>query len=187
MEINHYGDTILGAVVVEDVVEGRMLCLTAHTESEDFGSLSDLPGARLPRSTTEAAASRYIVAFAQDNRKTPFYRDNPSFEFALRYGFDQAANAPFDPGLVYLTHPGNQDAMTIPSGSKVLLFGEGVYTVTSGNYIYSSEMEVPGSSLTVENTAGANRGKLKYSTSNVVAEVVHFDGDDSSLTFKILH
>lgn len=187
MEINHYGDTILGAVVVEDVVEGRMLCLTAHTESEDFGSLEDLPGARLPRSTTEASQARYIVAFAQDNRPTPFYQTNPSFDYALRYGFDQSANAPFNPGYVYLTHPGNQDSMTIYAGSKVLLFGEGIYTVTSGNYIYSAAIEVPGSSLTVENTAGADRGKLKYSTSNVVAEVVHFDGDDSSLTFKILH
>ncbi len=44
MEINHYGDTILGVVATEDIVEGRMVLLTNHSYSEDFGSMEELPG-----------------------------------------------------------------------------------------------------------------------------------------------
>ncbi len=108
----------------------------------------------------------------------------------MRYGFDQTANAPFSPTLVYITHPGQQEGLTIYAGTACVAFGEGIYTVPSGAYIYSAEVEIPGMSLTAAdaNTDGAaSAGKLRYSTSNVVAEVYHFDSDTSKLTFKILH
>jgi hypothetical protein len=189
MEINHYGDTILGAVATEDIVEGRLVLLTNHTESRNYGSLEDLPGAKLPDTTTEAAQARYIVTFEQDNRSTPIYVSNPTFDDALRYGFDQSENAPFT-SLVYLTHPGVQEGRTVPSGSGCLLFGEGVYTVPSGSYLYSHEIEEPGCQLaagdTVSDGAGS-AGKLHYSTTTIVAEVVHYNHDNGRLTFKILH
>lgn len=189
MEINHYGDTILGVVATEDMVEGRMVLLTSHTWDEDFGSLTDLPGAKLPDSTTEAAKARYCVTFAQDNRSLPLYQPQPAFDWAERYGFDQSENAPFS-ATVYLTHPGVQEGRTIPSGAGALAFGEGIYTLPSGAYVYNASLTVPGATLTVADTAsdGASEaGKIKYGTSNVVAEVIRYNSDTGRLTFKILH
>lgn len=186
MEINDYGDTILGAVAYADVVEGRMVCLTSHGFDTDYGSQTDLPGCKVPSSAAEAARSRYVITFAQDNRQLPLYQPHPSFSYALRYGFDQAANAPFS-ATVYLTHPGQQEGLTIPSGSNSLLFGEGIYTVPSGGYVYSADVETPGTQLEV-NYTGADAGKLQaYSAGGIVAEVVRFYSDTSKLTFKILH
>jgi hypothetical protein len=190
MEINHYGDTILGVVATEDIVEGRMILLTSHSFSYDFGSLEDVPGAKLPDNATEAVRARYCITFAQDNRDTPIYEPNPHFDWALRYGFDQAANAPFSPTYVYLTHPGQQEGLTIYSGNACIAFGEGIYTVPSGAYVYSAELEIPGMPLVVCNAnddGAAHAGKLKYGASNTVAEVYRFDSSTNRLTFKILH
>jgi len=187
MEINHYGDTILGVVAAENIVEGRMVLLTSHSFSRNFGSQTDLPAVKLPDNSTEAVRARYCVTFAQDNRATPFYYPQPAFSYALRYGFDRSANAPFS-ATVYLTHPNVQEGLTIPSGEDCLAFGEGIYTVPSGAYIYSAQLEIPGMPLVVANNGddGAGQGgKLKYGASNTVAEVIRLH--DSKLTFKILH
>jgi len=190
MEINHYGDTILGVVATADVVEGRLVLLTSHSFSRNYGSQTELPGAKVPADATEAARARYCVTFEQDNRSLPLFQPQPAFDWAERYGFEQAANAPFS-ATVYLTHPGVQEGRTIPSGSGALAFGEGIYTVPSGGYIYSADLLTPGMPLTAANTAddgGATEaGKLKYSATGVVAEVVRFDTATGRLTFKILH
>jgi hypothetical protein len=186
MEINDYGDTRMGGVVVADTVEGRMVCLTSHTESRNYGSMTDLPGFKVPSSAAEAARSRYVVAFAQDNRSLPIYQPNPHYDWAMRYGFEQAENAPFS-AEVYITHPGVQIGRTIPSGMEAVAFGEGTYTVESGSFTYSSTMADPGTQLEVD-YSGAAAGKLKvYSAGGIVAEVVRFDSTAYKLTFKILH
>jgi len=185
MEINHYGDTILGVVTTSEIVEGRMVCLTSHTASRDYGSLTDVPGAKLPASAAEAARSRYVITFEQDNRSLPLYQPQPAFDWALRYGWDQAANAPFS-ATVYLTHPGVQEGLTIPSGVGALAFGEGLYTVPSGCYVYAATIEVPGTQLEVAFT-DPDKGKLQvYNAGGIVAEV-HRYYSDGRLTFKILH
>lgn len=187
MEINDYGDTRLGVVATENVVEGRMGLLTSHSWSTDFGSQTDLPGVKLPVNTTEAAKAKYVIAFAQDNRSLPIYQPNPSFDFALRYGFDQSENAPFAAD-VYLTHPGVQEGRTIPSGSNCVAFGEGIYTVPSGSYVYSANLLTPGNQLTVADTASdgaSEKGKIKYGTSGVIGEVIRFDTTTGRLTFKV--
>ena len=189
MEINHYGDTVMGVVLTADTVEGRMVLLTAHSWSKDFGSQSDLPGAKVPATAAEAIRARYCITWEQDNRATPIYLPNPAYSFALRQGWDQAQNAPFA-ATVYLTHPGVQEGLTIPSGSNAVAFGEGIYTVPSGAYIWSADVEVPGNPLDVADTAtdgAAFAGMLHYGTTSPVAEVYHFDTATSKLTFKILH
>jgi len=189
MEINHYGDTILGVVASEDIVEGRMVLLTTNYFSRDFGSQTDLPAVKMPDTQAEAGRARYVVTFEQDNRPTPFFQPHPSMAFALRYGFDQAENAPFST-TVYLTHPGVQEGRTVPSGAGALAFGEGIYTVPSGAFVYSAELQVPGTPLAACDTASdsaGDAGKLHYSTTEVVAEVVRYDNTNNKLTFKILH
>ncbi len=81
--------------------------------------------------------------------------------------------------------------MTIPSGEGSLAFGEGIYTVASGCYVYSAAVEIPGTQLEVCNDAddaAADAGKLKeLSAGTAVAEVYRFNDDNAKLTFKILH
>jgi hypothetical protein len=189
MEVNHYGDTILGAVANDDIVEGRFVHLTSHTFDYDYGSKTDLPGAVRPTTAALAGVSRYIIAFAEDNRSLPIYVSQPEYSWALREGWDQTANSPFT-SKIYLTHPGNMNCQTIPSGSLVKLYGEGIYTLLSGCYVYSAELETPGCQLTVASTgdgdAAADAGKPKYGTTQIVAEVVQFHSD-GKLTLKILH
>jgi len=186
MEIKHWGDTILGAVAQEQITEGRMVCLTSNDYSRNYGSQEDLPGCKLPDDAADAATCRYVITFESDNRRTPIYQPHPAFEDASRYGFEQDANAPFA-ATVYLTHPQVQEGLTIPSGSGAALFGEGIYAVPSGAYIYSADIETPGTQLQVS-YAASTAGKLEvYDAGGIVAEVVYYDDDDGKLTFKILH
>jgi hypothetical protein len=179
MKINDY-EFAIGVVTTQAIPEGRMVLLTSHSEDLGFGSGQDLPGVKLPTSATEAAKAKYVITFAQDSRQFPAFAA-PSMEWALRYGFDKTDNTPFS-ATVYATNPSVQEGLTIPEGSLAVAFSEGVFTVPSGAFIYSSSL-VPGAGLTV-NYTGADAGKLQYGTSNLVAEVI--TADTTKLTFKLL-
>lgn len=187
MEINKYTD-IVGVVTTEAIVEGRMVLLTSHNQSYDFGSRVDLPGVKLPATSAEAAKAKFCVAFALDNRPTPLVNSYPSLTFALRDGFGQTANVPFT-ASIYLTHPGNMTVpQTVASGALALAFDKGVFTVPSGSFIYSANL-VPGAPLAVADTAtnGATEaGKLKYDANGAVAVVERFDSTNFTLTFRTL-
>ena len=185
MEINRFED-VAGAVAQADIVEGRFVILTANTVSENFGSKEDLPGVKIPSTAEEATRAKYVATFAVDNRPTPIYQPAPSMDFALRGGFDQAANLPFAT-TVYLTHPGNQEGMTIPSGASCLGFTNGTFTLPSGAYIYSADVIVPGAALVVE-YSGADAGKPKQTTTNavgVIGETDRYDTTTGKLTVRV--
>lgn len=187
MEVNKYTD-IMGVVTTQDIPEGRMVLLTSHTESYDFGSREDLPGVKLPANTTEAAQATYVVAFALDNRPLPLVDSYPGYEWALRMGFDKTRNTPFT-ATVRTTYPANDaETQTITEGSLALAFDKGVFTVTSGNFIYNANLQ-PGAFLAVADATtdgSVNAGKLKYSASAGVAVVEKFDANDMVLTFRTL-
>lgn len=189
MEINHYGDTVMGVVPQENIVEGRMILLTSNVHSRNYGSQAELPGVKLPDTAAESVRARYVLVFEQENRKPPIYQPHPSYDWDMRFGFNQDTNAPFD-ATVYITPPNVQIGHTIPSGGGAVAFGEGIYTVTSGNFVYSADIETPGTALQACNTAedGADEaGKLKVGTTNPVAEVVYYDSTNAKLQFKIYH
>lgn len=190
MELNHYGDNVLGVVTTEDIVEGRFVLLTSSSETYDFGSREDLPGVKTPDTAAEGALAKYILAFAQDNRSTPIYHPDPSMSFALRYGFDQSANAPLTSTTVFLTHPGQQQGLTVYSGSVAVAFGpDTIVTLISGEYVYNASLTVPGAGLSIANDAeedAATSGKPKYDTDGLVAEVIRFDSATDKLTLRIL-
>ena len=195
MEINKFTD-IVGVVVNNDIVEGRMVKLTSHSENYNFGSKVDLPGVKVPADATEAQSCKYIVTWpvskANAEGAIKMFITQPSFAWALRRGgWDQAANVPFNAD-VHLTYPGNRDGVTIPSGYQALAFDRGVFTVPSGSFEYSVALETPGAPLEVLNTAddGADKaGKLAYNSgasAATVAVVEHFDSDNAKLTFRTL-
>ena len=187
MEINKYTD-IVGVVTTEAIVEGRMVLLTSHAQSHDFGSRADLMGVKLPADATEATKAKFCIAFALDNRPTPLVNSYPEVPFALRGGFDQPANVPYT-AQIYLTHPGNMTVpQTVASGSLALAFDKGVFTVPSGHFVYSANL-VPGAPLEVLNVAddtAAEAGKLAYNASGTIAVVERFNATDFSLTFRTL-
>jgi len=188
LEINEFED-VLGVMPVEDIVEGRFVLFTSHSFSNDFGSDTDLPGVKLPDTAEEAKRAVYCLTWKVDNTAFPHYAV-PSFDFAERGGWNQAANAPFST-TVYLTHPGNQEGLTIPSGVSALAYTEGTFTIPSGAYIYNASIIVPGAALIVADTAtdGAGEaGKIKYTATlavGVVGETREYDATTGRLTVKI--
>ena len=189
MEINRFED-VLGVVAQANVVEGRFVVLTSNSFSNDFGSDTDLPGAVVPATAEAAKRAKFVITWAVDNRETPLYMPMPSMSFANRGGFDQSANLPFST-TVYMTHPGNQEGVTIPSGSKALAYSEGTFTLPSGSFVYSSNIIVPGAALIVCDTAsdGASEaGKVKYTASmaaGVIGFTERYDSVNNRLTVRV--
>lgn len=192
MEINKYTD-IMGVVATEDIVEGRMVLMTSHTWNHNFGSKVDLPGVKLPADSTEAGFARFCITWPVNNSNAEgpikMFIPTPSFDWAMRAGgWDQASNVPFNT-TVYLTYPGHQEGVTIPSGFQALAFDRGVFTVPSGAFVYSLDIETPGAPLEVLNTGddgAGSAGKLAYNAAGAIAVVERFDSDEYSLTFRTL-
>lgn len=187
MEINRF-DKVQGVVLTEDIVEGRFVILGTHSESHDFGSHEDLLGAKVPASEEEANRAKYIVTWPVSNVPAgqPIYQPTPSYAFSLRQGFGSDANVPFD-AKVYLTYPGYTDGATIPSGNLALAFTEGVFTIPSGGYVYSSNIIAKGAAVVIE-YSGDDAGKPKYTNTlaiGVVGFVENYDSTTGALTIRI--
>jgi hypothetical protein len=192
MEVNKF-EQCAAAITLSGFTEGR-LCIKAANpfDSYDFGSRTDLPGVRPPSTAEEANSAVFIVTWPVTNAEPPYYVPQPSFPWALRLGgFDQTANLPMSSVAVYLTWPGNQNQVTIPSGVPCLAFGEGTYTLYSGDYVDSAAIRVPGAMLQVCNTAedGASlAGKIKVLTAASFRRIGYtkmFNTTDLALTFEI--
>jgi hypothetical protein len=190
MEINRFED-VLGVMPIADVVEGRFVVLTSHTFSQDFGSEADLPGAKVPATAEEAKRAFYCITWKVDNRPVPIMHPMPSIQGAMRDGWSATDNAPMTGITVYLTHPGNQEGLTIPSGVSSLAYTEGTFTLPSGSYVYSSNIIVPGAAIIIANTAddSTDAGKPKY-TATMAAGVVGFteryDSTTNKLTIRVV-
>lgn len=191
MEINRFED-VIGVVAQEDIVEGRFVVLTANA----LGGLlmnvdADLPGAKLPDTAEEAKRARFCITFAVDNRPAPIV-DWPQTAFDFRGGVVNAAGGPLTGVKMWLTHPGNQENQTVPSGYKALAFTEGVYTLPSGQYVYNVALETPGAAIVVADAASDSAddaGKPKYaatySADTVVGFVHDYDEATGDLTIRI--
>jgi hypothetical protein len=191
MEINKLSD-IRGVVAIMAIPEGRFVAVAANIAgSYNFGSRDDLPGVRLPETAAEAALARYPVTWRVPDQSLPMYIPSPEVAFSLRRGgFDQTANLPLTNTTVHLTWPGQKHGVTIPSGSLCLAFGQGVFTFPSGQYIYDSSLEVPGTSVTVANITDdglAEAGKPMAGASEVVGYTERYDSDTGDLEIRTLN
>jgi len=187
MEINKLVDA-LGVLTAEAITEGRMVLLTSHDQSYDYGSREDLPAVKLPDTSVEATKARYCLVFAQSDSKPPLYEPYPTVpNGSARYGFDGNSNVPFS-AKVHLTYPGMKEGEIIPSGVPAVAHSRGIYTVPSGAWIFNSSIKA-GTPLAVADTSndGASEaGKLKFSASVSFVECIEVD-DDKNLTFRILY
>lgn len=187
MEINRF-EEVRGVRVIEDITEGRFVVMTAHNLGGALMNVdSDVPGAKLPTTAEEAKRAKYCLTFAVDNRPTPIV-DWPQTEFDFRGGVVNSQAGPLTGVKMWLTHPGNQESQTVPSGYKALAFTEGTFTLPSGQYVYNASLQTPGAALCIEYTAGADRGKPKYLATvdaSAVGEVRHYDSVTGALTVDI--
>jgi hypothetical protein len=189
MEINRFDD-VLGVVVQNDTVEGRFVVLTANALGGSFMNVDDdLPGARVPATAEEAKRAKFCLTFAVDNRLTPIV-DYPQTTYDFRGGWVNSQAGPLTGLKMWLTHPGNQESQTIPSGYKGLAFTEATVTIPSGQYIYDANLETPGAAFIVGNTTddAADAGKPKYAASmavGVIGFVQDYNSDTGALTLRI--
>lgn len=190
MEINKFTD-IVGVVATQDIPEGRMVLFTSHSYDHNFGSKTDLPGVKLPADDAESKFAKFCVTWQVSNATAHgpirMFIPMPSYDWAMRGGWDQDSNVPFNSD-VHLTYPGHKHGVTIPSGFQALAFDRGVFTVPSGHFAYSVDLEVPGALLEVLNTAdeGSDSGKLAYDAAGTIAVTERYDSTDGSLTFRTL-
>jgi hypothetical protein len=88
---------------------------------------------------------------------------------------------------MWLTHPGNQEGQTIPSGYRALGYTEGTFTLPSGHYVESDEIKVPGAAIIIADTASdsaEDAGKPKY-TATFAAGVIGFTEDYQADTGRL--
>jgi hypothetical protein len=189
MEINQF-EQIVGVKTQADIVEGRFVILTTQGTNGLFMNVdSDLPGVRVPATAEEAKRAKFCVTFAPDNRPTPIV-DYPQTSYDFRGGFVNSTAGPLTGVKMWLTHPGNQESQTIPSGYKALAITEATVTLPSGQYIYNAGLTVPGACVIVGDTTSdtTDAGKPKYTASmaaGVIGFVQHYDSTTGALTIRI--
>jgi hypothetical protein len=186
-ELNRF-EEVLGGVVQADTVEGRFVILVTNAMGGTFMNTdADLPGLRVPSSAEEAKRAKYMLMWAVDNRQAPLVMSYPSTSFAFRGGFGvHGQQGPIAPTM-WLTHPGNQEGTTIPSGYKALGYTDGTFTLPSGAYVDSSDIKVPGAALVIE-YSGADAGKPKYlaaAAEGKIGVVEAYDSATGRLTIRV--
>ncbi|MCJ7720856.1 hypothetical protein MUO98_00400, partial [Candidatus Bathyarchaeota archaeon] len=173
MEINRFED-VIGVQLQAATVEGRFVVLVANTLGGTIMNTNeDLPGARIPATAEEAKRAKFCVTWAVDNRSTPIV-DYPSTTYDFRGGWVNSTAGELTGQTMWLTHPGNQESGTIPSGYEALGYTEGTFTIPSGQYIYDANIIVPGAAIIVANTAtdtAAEAGKPKYAAAMAVGVI----------------
>jgi len=190
MEINRFED-VIGLVTQADTVEGRFVIMVANAMGGLFMNTdTDLPGCRVPATPDEATRAKFCLTWAVDNRKSPLVFSYPHPVWDERGGW---VNSPAGPVAVtmWLTHPGNQNSQTIPSGTKALGYTEGTFTLPSGQYVDSVAIRVPGAAIVIADVAtdgAVDAGKPKVSASGVYGVIGYtevWDSNDASLTIRV--
>lgn len=187
MEINKLNDNF-GVVSTEAIREGRFVRLVPHSEDHNWGSLTDLPGIALPADATEARQARYLAGHAVEQRPTPFWEPQPSVgQGTQRDGWSAPVPGPHSVA-VYLTPPGNQKSMTILEGKTAIAWGQGEYTLWSGDFVPNSGL-VPGAYVEALNANDdgpdmAGVANLTATLADAVAIVVRYDEDAQTLSVR---
>ena len=193
-EIRKFSD-IIGVLTTQAMVEGRCVFLTtAPTYAGVWGLHADLVGVKLPMNTTQAAEAKYVLGWAMDNRPTPIMYPMPAYNYIVRnLGFesgqrspDSLQGTPLTERTIYLTTPSVTEGLTIPSGEKALAYAGGVYTFPSGHFVYNVALQTPGTRVTVQHAAGADRGKPMYSATGIFGVVEQWDASVFAVTIRTL-
>jgi len=178
LEVNKFG-TALPVITDEDIPEGSPITFTGeYAEDWDFGSRGDVPKVV---KAGEGSLMAFVIMFAPDNREYPLFQPIPRYDWALRGGFDQPANAPFQ-ATVYLTDPAVvEGTQVVPSGTLAVALGpDSIITVGTDAYVDSTEIK-PGSYLSVDSDGKFVGVGLSTATQFQVVR----KNEDGTLTLRI--
>ncbi len=180
MEIRLQG-TAIPCVAQQDIVAGLAIKLvpdtTTSATSPDVVQGADLPGA------DDNAEARYVAMFRVFNEKPPIYQTLPTLDvgdstqpYVLREFVEGSENLPADVTLRMVV-PRLKEEETIPSGSLMLAYDDGIYKVTSGC--------VEGTTFAVGDIISVKAGGKWYNGSGArVATVFEYDSTLNHLTVK---
>lgn len=158
---------------------------TGAFTSTSFNKGNIVQGASIPTSDDDTGA-RFIAAWPVSNTKPPIYQTLPTLDiglstvpYTLREFIEGSSNLPATDITLRMVDPRLQDEQTIPSGTPMLVYDEGVYTVTSG--CFSGTSFTVGDGISVKGTTG----NWYNSTSGQVASVLEYNSTEGRLTIKI--
>jgi hypothetical protein len=137
---------VTGAVAGESIVEGRAVVMGAT------GLRNDLPSAML---ATSGALNVYVAIVPPDRfpRPTPVSMYTAP-DYVTFSQFDQTLGELTTNELVYRIGPSLIEQPTAASGWLLQLHKGGAYTLTTGCYIDTAEIRVPGNKVRVGDSAG---------------------------------
>jgi hypothetical protein len=186
MEINNF-DQVIGVVTQADTVEGRFVIMIANAMGGLFMNTdTDLPGARVPATAEEAKRAKFCLTWAVDNRQSPLVMSYPGVTYDFRGGFVRSSSGPVATTL-WLTHPGNQEGVTIPSGYKALGYTEGTFTFPSGAFVDSAAIKVPGCAIMIADTAsdGAGSAGMPKAQTSLAVGAIGFTEAFDAATYRL--
>jgi len=176
--VSRLSDYVRGGVAQDTIWEGSLV--TPSTS----GIRADLVNVRLAASGTVYPV---FVAFAAP---TNFPRPVNSLQYTARNtvtirGDNNTGWAdPVDTYTMYRTGLSNLEAPVLTSGMLVQLHRGGTYTLTSGNWINTANIRVPGALVKAADD-GTGRFQLTTLQSEAIGFVEEFDGKRNYLTVTI--
>jgi hypothetical protein len=166
----------------ENITTGLAVKLVPNTFSKINPDV--VIGAVLPDADDDTGA-RYIAAFPVQNAKPPLYVGLPTLDetgntttqpYSLRGFVEGSENLPADVTL-RMVDPRLKEEETIPSGTLMLAYDEGIYEVTSG-CIFGTTFAV-GDPISIK--AG---GQVYNASGGQVAVVMEYKATSNKLTIK---
>ena len=171
--------TAIPCVAQEDIKAGLAVRLVPASGK----SIPDVViGARLPSGDDDAEA-HFVANWAVTNIKPPIYQGLPTLDvgdgsvpYTFREFVEGKENLPEEVTL-RMVPPRFKDEETIPSGTLMLAYGDGIYTLTSGCY-------VAGSYEVGDKIGNMSTGKWYESAASRVATVLEYNSTSKKLTIK---
>jgi hypothetical protein len=173
--ISRLADYVRGGVAQDTILEGKLVTLT------NSGILNDLPNVRL---ATSGATNVFVMTIPPDNFARPtnalqyLATDLSVIRGDLNTGWES------DPytDTVYRIGKSALEAPTAVSGERVLLNRDCTATVTSGCFIASDEIKVPGAFVKV-----ADDGTARFEvTTNASAKVGFVEEYDATRNYLVV-
>lgn len=139
MEIRLMG-TAIPCVAQQDISTGYAIRIGTDNTGQSLSLGEVIAGSYLPTSKRDIRC-RYVAQFAVNNSAPPLYQSLPTLDetgnattqaYTLRGFVSGSENLPASVTLRMVPPRFKNDVQTIPSGTLMLAYDEGIYTVTSG-------------------------------------------------------
>lgn len=179
--ISRMSDLVLGGIVADpSIVEGTLVTIS----TSGVTALNSLPAVRIAASGTVYPV--FVAMAAPDNfpRPTNSLMYTSTYQQTIRSDVNTGWGNPVDSYTFYRQGLSTLENPVLTSGMLVQLHRGGTVTLTSGNWISTANIKVPGAKVAV---ADDGTGRFKYTTlqSEAIGFVQEYDGAKQYLTVVI--